>query len=323
VTTAAPRLFLGMDGGGTKTAFVVVDEHGEVVARDRQPGAYDMEHGAEHVSGIIAAGLAGLHASAGITPGDIAFAAFGIPGYGERSSEVPALDAAPAALLGHDRYVCVNDMVGGWAGAHGGADGINVVAGTGSIAYGERDGVGHRVGGWSELFGDEGSAYWIGAHGLQAFTRMADGRAERGPLYDRMRARLGVTVDLDVIGVVVGEWAGDRPRIADLSKTVVEAADAGDAAASRIVDRACDELTELAVTIRTALGWPDDEPVPVSWSGGVFRADRVRAGFLERLDRAAGAFRPTEPLHDADVGTALYALRRSGSRSPQVPPAAP
>ena len=48
------------------------------------------------------------------------------------------LDALPEPLLGHRRYRCGNDMVCAWAGSLGGEDGINIVAGTGSIGYGER-----------------------------------------------------------------------------------------------------------------------------------------------------------------------------------------
>jgi len=50
------------------------------------------------------------------------------------------LDALPEPLLGHRRYRCGNDMVCAWAGSLGGEDGINIVAGTGSIGYGERRG---------------------------------------------------------------------------------------------------------------------------------------------------------------------------------------
>ncbi len=101
------------------------------------------------------------------------------------------LDALPADVLGHDRYSCGNDMVGGWAGSLAGRDGVNVIAGTGSMAYGERGGTAHRVGGWSEVFGDEGSAYWVAVQGLNAFSRMADGRLPRGPLHALVRERVG------------------------------------------------------------------------------------------------------------------------------------
>ncbi len=50
------------------------------------------------------------------------------------------------------------------------------------MTYGERLGVGQRVGGWGELFGDEGSAYWIRCiRGLNAFSRMSDGRIPAAP----------------------------------------------------------------------------------------------------------------------------------------------
>ncbi len=98
------------------------------------------------------------------------------------------LDAMPEPLLGHRRYRCGNDMVCAWAGSLGGEDGINIVAGTGSIGYGERRGRSARAGGWGEVFGDEGSAYWIAVQGLNVFTRMSDGRLPKGSLYAVFRA---------------------------------------------------------------------------------------------------------------------------------------
>ena len=81
-------------------------------------------------------------------------------------------------------------MVCGWAGALAGEDGINIVAGTGSIAYGEYRGRSARAGGWGELFSDEGSAYWLAREGLRLFSRMSDGRAPRGALYGTCGATL-------------------------------------------------------------------------------------------------------------------------------------
>ena len=52
------------------------------------------------------------------------------------------------------------------------------------MTYGERAGRRSRVGGWGELFGDEGSAYWIAVRGLAAFSRMSDGRLPAGPLLE-------------------------------------------------------------------------------------------------------------------------------------------
>ena len=76
-------------------------------------------------------------------------------------------------------------MVCGWAGALACQDGINIVASTGSIAYGEYRNRRGRAGGWGEMFGDEGSEYWVARQGLIAFARMSDLRSPKGPLYGR------------------------------------------------------------------------------------------------------------------------------------------
>ena len=156
----------------------------------------------------------------GIATSDIDAAFFGLPGYGEASGDIEQLDAVPGGVLGHDRYSCDNDMVCGWAGSLAGEDGINVISGTGSMTYGERQGVGHRVGGWGELFGDEGSAYWIAAQGLNAFSRMSDGRLPHGPLHAMLKERLQVAGDLDVVSLVIDTWKGNRSKIAALATTV-------------------------------------------------------------------------------------------------------
>ena len=49
------------------------------------------------------------------------------------------------------------------------------------MTYGERKGLGNRVGGWGEVFGDEGSGYWIGLRGLNAFTRIATAAPRAAP----------------------------------------------------------------------------------------------------------------------------------------------
>jgi len=306
-------LYLGVDGGGSKTAFVLLDDAGRIVAEARTASCYYFDEGIELVGRILAEGVTEVCRQAGIATTDIDRAFFGLPGYGEVSSDIAHLDALPHEVLGHDRYSCDNDMVCGWAGSLGAVDGINVISGTGSMTYGEREGRGHRVGGWSELFGDEGSAYWIAVRGLNAFTRMSDGRLPRGPLAALMRDRIGVSDDLDVIDVVMNRWKGQRGRIADLAKTVVAAAAAGDAVTARILVEASAELAEIVEATRVELGFGDDEVVPVSYSGGVFSAEPVRSGFERAIALLPAHYELRAPLVGPAIGAALYAAKRAGA----------
>jgi N-acetylglucosamine kinase-like BadF-type ATPase len=298
--------YLGVDGGGTKTAFVLIDGHGRVLAEATGPTSYGFADGPEPVRRVLEEGIAAVTATAGIRAADIDHAFFALPGYGEASAEVPMLDRLPAEVLGHHRYAVGNDMVAGWAGSLDGSDGVNVVAGTGSIAYGVWEGRSARSGGWSEVFGDEGSGYWTAVRGLNAYSRMSDGRLPRGPLHDAIRDAVGARTELDVIGAVVGEWAGDRTRIAALSRVVVAAADAGDLVAAGIVEDAGRELAALVRAVASALAVPPGAALPVSFSGGMFTAPAVLAAFTAAL---GDGHRLSAPVHGPAMGAALHARR--------------
>ena len=308
----SPQTFLGVDGGGTKTALTLIDSDGRLLAARRAPSVYYFNTGIDLVAEVLTPAVATLCADAGVRREDLTSAFFALPGYGESSADQPLLDAIPRQVLGHDRYRCDNDMVAGWAGSLGAVDGINVISGTGSMTYGEHGGRRVRIGGWGELFGDEGSAHWIALRGLNAFSRMADGRLPPGPLLDVFREHLKLPTDLDLVDVVLLRWGSDRGRVAGLCRQVVQAADAGDETAAAILDGAARELALLVSCTRDQLGYAPDEPVAVSWSGGTFAATQVREGFRRELLTRHPADDLRQPLLPPVLGAALYAARISG-----------
>ncbi len=310
-------LYLGVDGGGTKTALALVDDDGVVRAQLRAPTCYYLEagntEGPAMVTRVLGDAVAEICRQAGVEPDEIDFSFIGLPGYGEVSADLAALDSLPAAVLGSSRFAVGNDMVCGWAGSLGLADGINVVSGTGSICYGRRGDASARVGGWGELIGDEGSGYWIGSRALQAVSRMSDGRFSSGPLLGLLTAELALAAPLDLVDVVHNRWAGDRGRIAALTPLVVQAAGAGDAVAAGILTEAAIELVSLVETTRTALGFDPGEPVPLSCSGGVFSALPVAEEFTRLIGAAGGRYDLRPPLLTPVLGAAAYAAGLAGT----------
>lgn len=305
-------LFLGVDGGGSKTAFLLLDDGGTVVAEVEAGTSYYQEEGVDLVSQVLAHGIGKICAIAKIQPAQIERAFFGLPGYGEARNDIPRLNDIPESLLGHTRYSCGNDMICGFAGSLAGQDGINVISGTGSMTYGERNGKGIRVGGWGELFGDEGSAYWIAVRGLNAFTRMSDGRFPRGPIYDAIKESLNVEADFDVIDLVHRQWSGNRKAIAGLAKTIVNVAYSGDPMASQIMTDAAIELAGIVNATRTLLRYPPDDVVSVSYSGGVFSAEPIRSGFESAMHDLNLPYEVTPPMFGPSIGAALYAAKEAG-----------
>ncbi len=307
------RTYLGVDGGGSKTAFVLIDEAGTVLASHTEGPAYYHEIGLDEMRNMLARGIRATLQPVGIAPPDVDFAFLGLPAFGEDSRLLATLSAAASPTLPVGRYRCENDAICGWAGALACQDGINIVAGTGSIGYGEFAGRSARAGGWGELFSDEGSAYWVAREGLKAFSRMSDGRLPRGPLYDLLRRHLGLQSDLDVCARIYSGGT-DRSELAALSTLVSQAAGAGDVAARALFDMAAIELAQIVDAVHEQLQIPDAVRVTVSYSGGMFQLrDLLLAPLQSTLASGRRQYRFAAPRMSAVAGAALYAAHLSGT----------
>jgi N-acetylglucosamine kinase-like BadF-type ATPase len=306
-------VFLGVDGGGSKTAFLLLNEAGQILARHIEGSAYHPEVGVDSVRSMFAKGCGATVVLAGLRLADINFAYFGIPAYGEDSRLQTLLDALPSEALPSARYRCGNDMVCAWSGSLAGDDGLNVVAGTGSIVYGEYQGTGARAGGWGELFSDEGSAYWIAREGLGLFSRMSDGRSTRGKLYELYRTHFNLDDDLDICAAIYGADAMQRSQFSQLAKLVTSAALAGDELARQIFIRGAGELADMIDAARSRLKAPDTLLLPVSYSGSVFEAQELCLMPLrQKLSQSRFAYRLVPPRLPPDAGAALYAAKLGG-----------
>jgi N-acetylglucosamine kinase-like BadF-type ATPase len=308
------RTYLGVDGGGSKTAFLLIDELGRVLASHTEGPAYYLEVGWDTLRSMLARGIHTTLESGSLSPASLDFAFIGLPAYGEDSLILAQLDAAPSPPLVPGRYRCGNDAACGWAGALACEDGINLVAGTGSIGYGEYGGRAARAGGWGELFSDEGSAHWIAREGLSLFSRMSDGRAKRGPWYDMVRRHFGLQSDLDLCAAIYGDGRTGRSHIAALAPLVAQAATAGDAQAIALLARAADELARIVDAVYDQLDIPARASVTVSYSGGMFNErGLLLEPFLANLSKDSRAYRVASPRLPPVAGAALYAARLSGA----------
>jgi N-acetylglucosamine kinase-like BadF-type ATPase len=307
-------MFLGVDGGGTKTCFALISSEGELLARHDRGGSYYLDSSLTQVQSLLECGVHATLQAAGARIEDVRFAFFGLPALGEDSRVDPVLERLPDKFLSPLRYRSGNDMVCGWAGSLAGADGVNTIAGTGAMAYGVWQGREARAGGWGELYSDEGSAYWIAVQALNAFTRMSDGRIAMTPLHEVLRNHLELQRDLDLGAIVLGTWQGKRNLIAQLSRVVYEAALQGDAVAIDILHRAGVELAATVHAVCRQLQVPPSAPLPVSWSGSVFKSGQL---VLRSFEAALKAHHPLYELRAPALapvlGAALHAARLAGT----------
>ncbi|MCF2621976.1 BadF/BadG/BcrA/BcrD ATPase family protein [Collinsella tanakaei] len=300
--------WLGIDGGGTKTACSVYDENLDRLDRTVLTTCHYAQVGLDGMERVLRDGIAWAQTSGHLDD------AFGIGlslcGYGEDARADAAIRDIVAALAGQNPYALVNDVEAAWAAGLDMADGIALIAGTGSIAYGVCRGRTMRCGGWDYEIGDEGSGGWMGKELLRAFTRQADGRDARGPLYELVRRELDLHDDFDIIPFARRAIA-DRTRIAALSRLVTDAAGAGDASAHAIMAAAAREEADMARAI--VEGIFDDAggtvgTIPVALIGGTFNAGEL---ILEPLRAALPATcRLVAPAHEPDLGAVLILRAR-------------
>lgn len=301
------KYVLGIDGGGTKTAYLLCNENGDIAAACAGPGCSYKQHGTETALETLTTHVARCVQEAGIHPSDIAGACAGLPCYGE----APVQDAAFAKLLceklsAFPLYL-VNDAEVGWAGSLAGQPGINIVAGTGSIAFGV-DGAGRsaRCGGWSWVFGDEGSCHWAGMKTMELFSKEADGRIPRGALYTLLREKLALSDDMDFVEIMENEYCPHRDKTASLQRWLCDAAEVGDEAARTVYREAAAELAMAVTGVAGQLSF--EGPVRVSYSGGIFRAGALMLEPFSAL-LPQPAYILCTPVLSPVAGAALLAFR--------------
>jgi N-acetylglucosamine kinase len=290
------KRFLGVDGGGSGTVAMVADETGRVIGEGRA--------GPSNVADLTIFTNNLREAVEGAGGGEFESACFGFSGGVEGKGLVAR------EMIKAERYAIVSDASIALTGSTGGASGVVVIAGTGSIAFGRNaEGRTARAGGWGYVFGDEGGAFDIARQALRAALRFEEGWGRATALHPALleASRAANANDL-MHRFYTPEFS--KARIAGFAMLVDQVANAGDAVAIDILNGAAQSLATLASAVRGQLFGSDDRAI-VSYTGGAFGSARLRERFrmLVELDGSsvftAPRFRPVE-------GALIEAFRAAG-----------
>ena len=299
------KYYIGIDGGGSKTIFVISGEDGKILGTVKAGSAFYKQIGEDGVLELLKNGVKEVCAFAEGEATEIASVCFGMPAWGESPVKDKVMEKKILSTFPEWNIYIVNDCEVGWAGSLMAEPGINIVAGTGSIGFGKnKAGEIARCGGWSEWFSDEGSGYWLGMKCVQLFSRQSDGRDERGPLYDIVRDALELSDDMDIVDLFEQNYLRKRDKVASLQKLLFEAAKAGDVYAIGAYEQAAKELFDIVLSIKKKIF--ADEDCMVSYSGGIFKTGDVIRKPFEKLLEAEG-MKLTESKAEPYVGAVLLA----------------
>ena len=299
--------YLGVDCGGTKSAFLLGDEHGEVYARYRSGGCIIMDARKEGLKETLEEGIGEVCRQAGIHKNEIACMGLGISCYGEGEGTEEETWQACQEVLSPDRVVCQCDTYVGWAGSLCFHSGINIISGTGAIAFGVNDkGEIARSSGWGAGY-DEGSCTWHGKKLVEAYTRQADGRAKRTKLYHMFREYFGIQSDDEHFVVTLNRQIVQAGKFAELQRLLKEICMAGDCVAKSIYEEGARELWMSVEAVAGKLGLTGSA-YPVSYSGGLFKSGACVLEPFGKLVEAGGGVL-TLPANEPDAGALMMAIK--------------
>lgn len=313
---------IGVDGGGTRTRAVILDEAGVELGRAATgPALVDGRELPIDIEGVVST----VQSAALAADIELPCAALcaGFAGVG-RERERQAVEAVLAERDLAAAVRVVTDAEAAFFDAFRAGPGILMIAGTGSVGLGQaEDGRQGRVGGWGSLLGDEGSAYEIGLRAMRSIARSVDGRGEPTQLLGQLVADLSLVSPEDLIAWAAA--AGKR-AIASLAPTVCDLAAAGDPVAAKIISDAVSSLAAHVDALLAQLG-PWSSPPGLALAGGLLSMDRplrepLAAAAAERvcvvLDTQVAAVRGAGLMALAGLvhgPTDDDAVRRSGAAS--------
>ncbi|KWA05516.1 BadF/BadG/BcrA/BcrD ATPase family protein [Burkholderia territorii] len=278
---------IGIDGGGTGTRAVLADRHGRELAQGRG-GPSGLGLGIERAWASIGAACADAFARAGLAF-DWSQCALGCGLAGVNNAAWLAAFRAQAPLgalaIESDAYTTV-------VGAHGGAPGLIVALGTGSIAAAlDAAGDCRIAGGFGFPSGDEASGAWLGMRALAYAQQALDGRAPRDAFADALLAETGAH-DRDALV----QWSCDANQTIYARLAPIVFAHRDHPCAAALIAQAGDEIGKMIDALDPA------QALPVALCGGL-------ADALAPAVPARHAARLRAPLDDSAHGALRLALQ--------------
>ncbi len=249
---SSEHIFAAIDGGGTKTEFILFNEEGHILRRvlcgSTNPNTVGIDSARETMIRGLDELLYGKRPS-GVF-GGIAGSMTGNNGELLRSAIASRVSGVPIRI-GSDIINVIHSV-------RGVNRCIAVICGTGSSVFGW-DGVSlHRYGGWGYLFDGAGSGFDIGCDILRECFALSDGFGHRSLVTDLTQKQLGCPA----IERLEEFYSGGRSKIASLVPIAFDAYRQGDETAHTIIER---NLSRIATLIKAA----DNGSATVILSGGL------------------------------------------------------
>jgi len=282
------KLFLGIDGGGSKCKAIVMNENNDILGSGISgPGnpAYGFEQATNSIT--EAATLALINAGLEATALSKLNAGVGLAGV-----NLPTLYAKMQAwqhpfkemFLAHDLLIAC-------FGAHHSINGAVIVSGTGSCGFSCVDGQEALIGGHGFPQGDQGSGAWFGLQAIKQLLLSLDGISAPSLMDNVLLKKLSCTNATSIVDIIADKNATFYAQLANL---VFDAAEQGDIVALAIVKEGAEYVNSIVRVLLTK------KPSRISMLGGL--TSRLKSWLDDDIQTQL-----SEPLSSPEVGAVFYA----------------
>jgi glucosamine kinase len=285
----ASDIFIGVDGGGTKSKLRVEDATGNLLGQ-AVAGPANIRLSIEGAWSSIYTALNEVFTDIGISLEDTQYhfhAGLGLAGCEiQEACHTFLQQAHPFKTL-----QLMSDAHVGCVGAHHAKDGGIIIVGTGAIGYQIYKNKSSRVGGWGFPHDDEGSGAWLGMMAVRSTFEWLDHRAEKSPLVEDVFAYFNNNHE-NMIAFSNRAISSDFARLAPL---VINHGQQEEIAAVRLMKKAAHAVDKIHHAL-TKIRGDHDEAFPICLFGGIapfiepWLSEALRSCLVHRqADAAVGA----------------------------------
>lgn len=295
------KYIFGVDGGGSKTAFLLTDTDGNPVADIKLSRSNPNDIGIENTISLLLEGFNSLSEKAGIKSGEIASIYAGIAGVTAcdfKSRIKVAVSEAFANAVVEVNHDGVNILYAAFPDR----DGVGVICGTGTSCFVKKGDTLHRIGGYG-LFDLLGGGYEIGRAAISHALRSMDGRDKESFLSAAVKNKAGFDL-IEGLGDLI---ASGKNNIATYAPLVYKAYQQSDSYAVSILEEHTAYLSELINTAERFF----DGPFEASLAGSI-GTDPITMKILQPKLTANATVTPLtcEPIYGA-IARAKIILNRN------------
>lgn len=299
-------LFIGIDGGGTKTKCVLVNHNLKILAKTEGGSSNPLTVGTQKSSELIAKLIKSVINRGKVNRVD--GIVIGAAGAG-RKKNADELKKSVSVLLNRENISSlfikvVSDAEITVEGAFAGGNGAILIAGTGSIIWGkDKNGKIVRAGGFGRILGDEGGGYSIGKKAFNAAAKLFDSNNNNSILISLLKKNFGI-VDLE--SLILKVYSEDFD-IASAAGLIIKTAGSGDKFCRNILNEESSSLVYYVDKFKRKFG---STTFKLCFSGGLLAADNYYSKILKsKIKKSFKGIELIKPKYPPETGAAILAKK--------------